>query len=185
MTLVEGWAPADSTERRLSRSRLHAFVRATSHRVGAKDCMCAPVEGTIKVAVSGTTKRGHVSGLNRCKSMWSCPVCAPSMRATRAKETTELVERAQVMGHTVVMPSYTMPHEAGEPLVTTLGYQQAAWKLMWSGRWAQAFRARFEVVGQVRAIEVTYGDHGWHPHRHQLLIMNLPAGEVDTALVEL
>lgn len=183
MTVAEGWAPADATERRLSRSRLHAYVRATSSRAGAKACMVEPVAGVVKINVDGTTGRGHVSGLKRCKSMWSCPVCAPSMRAARAAETTALVERAQAIGHTVVMPSYTFPHQAGEPLAETLGYLREAFRLMWSGRWADGFRTRYGITGQVRAMEVTYGVNGWHPHAHQLLFCDLPQADIDAALV--
>ena len=105
------------------------------------------------------------------------------MRARRAREITAAVERAQGMGHSVVMPSYTMPHKAGEPLEVTLGYLQAAWRRMWGGRWAEAFHARYDVVGAIRALEVTYGENGWHPHYHQVVFMRLPAVEAD--LVEL
>ena len=65
MTVVEGWAPTDATDRRLSRSRLHAYVRATSHRAGAKSCMSEPVDGVVRIRVDGITGRGHVTGLKR------------------------------------------------------------------------------------------------------------------------
>ena len=30
-------------------------------------------------------------------------------------------------------------------------------------------RSRFGIVGTVRAVEVTYGENGWHPHIHELV----------------
>ena len=185
MTVIEGWRPTDATERRVTRSRLHAFVRATSHRAGASECMLTPVADRVRIQIDGRTGRGHVSGVKRCRSPWACPVCAPTIRQRRARELTELVERAQAMGHACVLVTFTMPHQAGEALSDVLGHLSGAWRRMWSGRWAQLFKDDNQVIGSVRALEVTYGDNGWHPHFHAVLFMDADQANVDERLVEL
>lgn len=186
MTIVEGWRPSDATERRVTRSRLHSFVRATSHRYGASECMVTPVAGSVRIQVDGRTGRGHVSGVKRCRSPWACPVCAPTIRQRRAHELTELVERAQGVGHTCVLVTFTMPHKAGEALADTLGLIGDAWRRMWSGRWAQHFKADNQVVGSVRSLEVTWSEaNGWHPHWHAVLFLEADERSVDECLVEL
>lgn len=186
MTLdVEAWAPADALDRRLSRSRLHAFVRRTSHRAGAGDCMITPTGGSVRVNVDRATGRGHVSGVKRCASPWACPVCAPTIRQRRARELTELVDRAQSEGHVCVLVTYTLPHHAGEPLDQLMQELAASWKAIWSGRAAVAFREMWGVVGQVRSIEITYGENGWHPHVHQVIFLDRRFADVGALLTNL
>lgn len=186
MTAVEAWTPTDRTERRLSRSRLAAFVRRTSSRAGAAECMVTPTQGTVKVNVSGTTGRAHVSGVKRCASPWACPTCAPTIRQRRANELTALVERAQAEGHTAVLVTFTLPHKEGEPLAEVLGDLAGAWRRMWSGAWGQGFRERWGIIGSVRAVEVTWSPaNGWHPHLHSVMFMDARREQVDAELVPL
>lgn len=185
MTVIDPWRPTDRVERRLSRSRLHAYVRRTSSRAGAGDCMIAPTEGVVRIRVSGETGRGHVSGLKRCRSPWACPYCAPKIRQRRAAELTELVHRARSMGHVALLVTYTLPHKAGEPLADVFGHLSDAWRRMWSGRWAEAFKADTGMTGAVRAYEVTFGDNGWHPHVHQVIFLDCAERDADAASVDL
>ena len=185
MGVIEAWSPADATDRRLSRSRLAAFVRRTSSRAGAAECMIAPTQGVVRVNVSGTTGRAHVQGVKRCASPWACPRCAPTIRQRRAHELTALVERAQAEGHTCLLVTFTLPHRADEALTTVLGDLAGTWRRMWSGAWSQGFREAWSLLGQVRSVEVTYGDNGWHPHVHTVFFLDTPKAEVDAELIGL
>ena len=151
--------------------RAARFVRATSSRAGGRDCMLAPVDGRpIRVAVSGEG-HAHVSGDKRCASVWSCPTCAPKIRQRRAEELTQLVEAVQASGGSAVLVTATMPHTRADDLRGLLDDLGAAWRAVWSGRWANELRERFGIVGQVRTVELTYGERsGWHPHVHAVLI---------------
>jgi hypothetical protein len=52
---------------------------------------------------------------------------------------------------------------------------------MWSCRAADELRGRFGLVGSIKALEVTHGANGWHPHCHLLLFV--PA-EVDVPALD-
>ena len=160
-----------------------AYVRATSHRAGASECMVSPVAGSVRVQVDGITGRAHVSGLKRCRSPWACPTCAPCIRQRRAAELTELCERARAMGHTALLVTYTLPHVVDESLDDVFGDLSAAWRKMWSGRWAADFKADLGIVGSVRAVEITRGPSGWHPHLHVLMFVDQAEPAVDAGLV--
>jgi hypothetical protein len=42
----------------------------------------------------------------------------------------------------------------------------------WSGD-----KVTFGVQGQVRAVEITYGDAGWHPHLHLCVVTDVPLSQ--------
>jgi hypothetical protein len=98
-------------------------------------------------------------------------VCSFTIRNRRTREITELVENAEARGHCVMTLTLIVPHAAREPLADVLGVLKAAQRRLWSGRPSQAFRDRWQMVGQVRAVEITWGaKHGWNPHVHALLV---------------
>ena len=169
---VDGHVP-EVGERRDVRWRAARYVRATSRRQGARECMVAPVSGDrVRVRVDGDG-RSHVSGLKRCASPWGCPTCAPNVRRRRAEELARLVEAAQAAGGTALLVTATMAHGRHDPLDTLLDGLGAAWRTMWAGRWANQYREQWQIVGTVRAVEVTWGARtGWHPHLHAIVILD-------------
>lgn len=128
----------------------------------------------------------HWSGIERCGSIWACPVCAGVIRAGRARDLGLAVERhrdpslrpdggdEQAAGGFVFV-TLTMQHGRGDALAVTLDAAIKAWQRMLRGAaWAR-FKARFGVIGYVRSVEVTLGVNGWHPHLHLLFLI---AGEL-------
>jgi hypothetical protein len=49
-----------------------------------------------------------------------------------------------------------------------------AWASLVAGRHRRELCRRFGLVGYVRAVEVTHGRRGWHPHLHVLLLTQAP-----------
>jgi hypothetical protein len=45
---------------------------------------------------------------------------------------------------------------------------------LFMGRFGVDLRARYHVLGMIRALETTYGLSGWHPHIHYLLLFSEP-----------
>jgi hypothetical protein len=182
---VEGYRPSDLAERNRIKDRSMRWLRSFSVRSAAAGCMVDPIAGTVKIRVSADTGRGHVSGVKRCASPWSCPTCSFKIRNRRATELTELVEAATSAGGSALLLTVTLPHGPSEALSTVLGDLQASWRAMWAGRWAKDLRARYGIVGTVRAIEVTWGaGSGWHPHTHAVLVLDR-AAPADAELVAL
>ena len=71
----------------------------------------------------------------------------------------------------VLLVTYTVRHHWADDLKGTLGGLLDARKRLLSGRWAKGFTARFGIAGRIRALEVTHGENGWHPHVHELVFL--------------
>lgn len=127
----------------------------------------------IHHAASGSASFG---GLQRCGSVWNCPVCAAKIAERRKEEVASGVAQLEAAGRRVVMVTYTVRHGKGDDLKAVLAGLLRARRRMRSGRWAREWQERFGVVGSIRALEVTHGANGWHPHVHELLVL---AGDVD------
>lgn len=115
-----------------------------------------------------------VSGLIPCGLVWPCAVCAAKISERRRSELAEALQRAKDRGLEVVMMTLTARHtKRDSPLdicdrfvgrrgALRLFHNRKVWR-----RWAKAAG----VVGSVRALEYTIGEHGPHVHLHVLLFL--------------
>jgi hypothetical protein len=70
------------------------------------------------------------------------------------------------------MLTLTLRHDASMSLFDVLGALLRSYR---NSRHRKAFKAiRSLTVGVVRALEITWGENGWHPHLHLLLFMESP-----------
>ena len=136
------------------------------------------VSSTVGVHHAGGQAPAHWSGVERCSSIWACPVCSAVVRAKRAAEIQAAADAWRAQGGFVVMVTLTMRHRRSDPLAVTLDAAVAGWKKMLQRR---AWRSAAEWAGlkhYVRAVEVTRSDaNGWHPHIHALLFLDRPLDE--------
>jgi hypothetical protein len=79
------------------------------------------------------------------------------------------------MGFRIVHAVLTVRHTKGEALADVFGALADAWRRMGKSR---AFRPHWEGLGYARAVEVTFGKNGWHPHAHVALVVP-PERDVD------
>lgn len=143
----------------------------------------------------GATAAGvvHTKGLRRCASPWSCPVCAPKIGETRADEIDQAIKAWMAAGNTVVFVTATLRHQLGDDLAGLLEMLQAAWSRTW--RWSAPYYSKKTGAltngdrvrpawygGQVRAVEITYGANGWHPHVHAAVF--IPRGTGSAGVVK-
>lgn len=77
--------------------------------------------------------------------------------------------------------TFTLRHRKGDALVMLLAVLLGAFRAMCAGRGGQAFRSAFGVVGMVRALEITFGANGWHPHLHVIFLTRGRTNEVTAA----
>lgn len=128
----------------------------------------------IRGAESVTIKRNPADGkawyhgVQHCSSIWNCPVCANRITEFRRKELTSALKDPRF---NVVMVTYTLRHNIGDSLSVLLAALKKAYKRSKSGRWYQALQDEFGIAGSIRAIEVTYGENGWHVHIHELMVL--------------
>jgi len=115
-------------------------------------------------------KRGQdarFAGLQTCGSVWACPVCSAKISEVRRQELHQLLDWAEASGHTVLLMTLTARHRRTTNLKSLLdGMGKAKRRLRQSRAW-RGLKDR--IVGTVTALEVTYGENGWHPHYHILL----------------
>jgi hypothetical protein len=114
--------------------------------------------------------RAAYSGLYRCGDFWRCPSCRVTLGIRRARQI-ETALRAHVdAGGSALLATYTVPHTRDESLPVVLARLAGTWR-----RYAKsALRdvlGRY-YIGAVRALEVTHGVHGWHPHYHALVFVS-------------
>lgn len=112
------------------------------------------------------------SGTERCASIWACPVCSTGIRAGRSAEVQQAVEGHQAAGGDLVFFTGTVRHRKTDGLETTLEGVLGAWSsLVKTAAWKRK-KKKWGISGYIRAIEVTYGKHGFHPHVHALLFLD-------------
>lgn len=112
----------------------------------------------------------QLAGCETCGSVWGCPCCASKIYAGRALEVQQCLRLWQhEPKHYGAMLTLTVAHEYGDALKRIRKGLSHAWRLMWQGKAAKELRDRLGIAHYVRAVEVTHGQNGWHPHLHVLL----------------
>lgn len=142
---------------------------------------CAYVARQFEVSLerNGGTGRAGFDGLKTCASVWCCPCCSPRISARRKDELDRLLSGARAEGHAVLMLTLTARHDRSMRLGPFLdGLKRAKQRLRQRREW----RA-LPFVGSVTATEVTHGGNGWHPHFHEILLLDRSPSEA-LALVE-
>lgn len=102
----------------------------------------------------------------RCGRQYSCPVCAAKKAAHRADELDRMMHGDPCGRWQMV--TFTIRHHAGERLDALLSELMQGLRRV---RRTRAVRDIFDanVTATVRAVEVTWGANGWHPHVHLLM----------------
>lgn len=130
------------------------------------------IAGAVGVHVGGGHENAHLSGVSHCASIWACPFCSAVIRAYRAAEVTEAVERHTKKGGRLAFVTLTMRHDVDDQLAVNLDAALEGWRRVIRGRPWEKRRDAYGLAGYVRAVEVTVGDNGWHPHIHALLFLD-------------
>jgi hypothetical protein len=114
-------------------------------------------------------KRAHYAGLQRCASVWACPVCAAKIAERRRAELVGAAGSARAMGLHFFLMTLTIPHGLGDDINRILDSMLSAWRKMTDNRAGKEVRKIVDLVGTIRALETTYGQNGFHPHFHVLI----------------
>lgn len=131
-----------------------------------------PERKTVDVIYSDERQRARASGTMKCGMAWVCPVCSAYIAERRRVELGRALLNSREK-YATVMITYTAKHDKSMRLNDTLVAMQKAYKHAKSGRAWVEIRQEFGMVGSVRAIEITYGESGWHPHYHELLFFDV------------
>jgi hypothetical protein len=127
-----------------------------------------PTSAFVSVLYSPAQLAAHFGGLQVCGSVWMCPVCAARISEVRRLEVASAVA---AWGGQIVLATFTLQHTAADGLVSLLeALQDAVRKMRSGGAWTR-LQGRYGMAGSITALEVTHGDHGFHPHQHVLFFV--------------
>lgn len=119
--------------------------------------------------------KAHYDNLQRCGSIWLCPVCAQQISEGRRKElqlaTSKFYKKDRGF---IYLLTLTNPHHHGDNLKQLLEGQKKALHRFWTLRKSRTLFESLGKVGHIIATEATYGKNGWHPHYHILLFFSQP-----------
>lgn len=115
--------------------------------------------------------RARYAGLMTCQSVWVCPCCSAHIAEARRAELTAAVQNWQAKGGTVLMLTLTVPHYDGDELRGLLDGLLGAHRDFVREYSFRQWRDSIGLAGRVRALEVTHGSNGFHPHLHILLFL--------------
>lgn len=136
-------------------------------------CLKRPIPNAVTVEITHSISKGkaHFKNLQVCGSVWMCPVCASKVSETRRQELSLAIAKTD---YQPMLLTFTMQHHKGDKLADLLRGLMAAFDSFKSGQYWQKKRKEYGWIGSIRAIEVTYGDNGWHPHLHDLVLLEKP-----------
>lgn len=156
-------------------------VRETSRRLTSnpnhRKCGHVRVGPQVAILRNAATGRCSFGGLATCGLVWECLPCSTKIRVERARELQQAVawhcdshgaDSAQLL-------TLTVRHRYGDELFALRAGLANAWRRFTRDQRFKRFKARVGLVGYVRALEVTHGGSGWHPHLHIVLLVKHPA----------
>ena len=112
----------------------------------------------------------RLQGVTTCGSVWACPICSARVAEQRREELEQLLKGAIKAGHHAYLMTLTFPHERPDQLADLLDRQARALAKFKASRAFKELRKDWGRVGSVRSMECTYGENGWHPHTHDVMI---------------
>ena len=137
----------------------------------------APVPGGTLADIEimkGIHQKAFYQGLQVCARVWHCPVCAAKISERRRLELKEALLAARSQGMRLHFVTLTVPHGAGDDIKELLARLSDALKRLSQGKYSIKRCIEQDLSGEVlhgyiRALEVTHGQNGFHPHYHMIL----------------
>ncbi len=130
----------------------------------------------VQVRQSQKSGNAYFSGLMSCGSVWTCPICAPKIQAVRAQEVRAAID---AWSGSVVLITQTVPHKVRDALEPLLGAFTLALRKFKGCKGYTRAQVLYGISGSIRALEITDGSNGWHPHAHTILFLDVPEVNLD------
>lgn len=132
-------------------------------------CSRRKIAPEVALLHSASTGKCHFGNLMICGSVWNCPVCAAKISESRKREIQTATDAHTAAGGALYMVTFTFSHQRHEDIADLMARFSKARSWMRQQRAYKSLRERMAQVGDIRTLEVTYGDaNGWHPHEHGL-----------------
>lgn len=142
------------------------------------------------VHILSNGKQTKVIGTRFCANSWGCPACTARKMAKYSSKVSSAIDALAQQNKAAIMITFTVFHTNQHYLNQVLTLLNETWKNFnrnsgWkrkkknsndefytsSGAY-QKFKETFSIQHTIKATEITYGEHGWHPHLHVLHFIN-------------
>ncbi len=130
----------------------------------------------VQVRQSQKSGKAYFAGLMSCGSVWTCPICAPKIQAVRAQEVRAAID---AWSGSVVLITQTVPHKVRDALKPLLEAFTLALRKFKGCKGYTRAQVLHGISGSIRALEITDGSNGWHPHAHTILFLDAPNVSLD------
>lgn len=157
---LERWALQSAARELLPSERVAWCFR----RVGFDWVAMRPFRD-VRLMYSQAIHRSHYKNLMVCGRLWQCPICSAKISERRRADLSVALDRTDLRA---VMVTFTLSHTRSDKLKTVLNVLTKSYTQTKEGRPWETFKRKANIVGSVRALEVTHGANGWHPHLHVL-----------------
>lgn len=165
---------------RANRWGLKSVVNTLLPESRTSKCMVlrAPIVGgglaDIDVCRGAENKKAFYHGLMACGSIWNCPVCAAKIAERRRQELKSALSAANQLDLRAHFVTLTFPHGISDDLNDILSKMSQAFKRLSTGKYRVKKQLAdilpdSSIQGFIRAIEVTHGRNGFHPHIHMIV----------------
>ena len=156
------------------KDRRHQLRNTSGRVVGGRTAKCGhtPIGGSEINVVQGDHGGHHFTGLETCGSVWNCPVCAVKITESRRTDVKLVLEKHLLMSGKAAMFTMTIPHTRFQHVADTRKAVADGWKKVQEGIGWKDAKLRAGFIGSIRALEVTHGNHGWHPHLHVVILFS-------------
>ncbi|MGH8398895.1 MAG: hypothetical protein ACRETA_11745, partial [Gammaproteobacteria bacterium] len=157
-------------DRRLLRWALQSQARELLPDESIATCLRNPVAVSVDILHDATHQRAMYQGLQTCKSVWHCSMCAAKISERRRVELASATSLSEEREWPVLFATYTFSHHRRMALSDSLGAFAKARKAFNQGHAGQAMKTGLDRLGTVSVLEVTWSSlNGWHPHYHELI----------------
>lgn len=173
-----GTKSADPPPVRSWKRERHRLRRASGRIVGGRVKSCGGKPLGISASLVRRPDTGHhFESMETCGSVWVCPVCAAKITEQRKADVEAVLAGHMAAGGRAYMATMTIPHHRFQTCRELRKAVSAAWRKVKNGKGWQRARSRYGWDGDIRAMEITHGDNGWHPHLHVLILFRPGIGK--------
>lgn len=162
----------------VSRSILRDMVQRNGkatyvHQV--RNCLRARISKKKGVTLFYNVEReqANFGNLQRCYSVWNCPVCSMTITEGRRTELKQGLSNWTDAGGHAYLVTFTSSHHRGDDLDHLVNCQKKAFKKFWEKTITVKRLKRLGYKGRIVATEVPWGEkNGWHPHYHMIFFFD-------------
>tara|TARA_B110000046_G_C12962156_1_gene385031 strand:+ start:84 stop:1334 length:1251 start_codon:yes stop_codon:yes gene_type:complete len=129
-------------------------------------CGCRPIDPNKDIdIVKGEKGNVYPTNLQKCASVWLCPVCLIKLNKHKLEWLKQTLEHHSESKRKMSFNTLTIQHKRYSRLEDTMEQLQSLYRAVYKNRKLQSLKKEHQIEW-IYTMEITYGANGWHPHFH-------------------